>query len=203
MSSTPPSDSNGPQPRPSIGNESSIGNDKTGDAEEGQAGRCPSQSDLLHGEFAAQLVRIAWAYLGDRELAKDAVQETYLLFSQKQPDILAGSEKGWLVKTVQFQARNMRRKHQRSERLVKDLKLQWPHTEADENDSLMKQERIQRVQDAIRQLPIKQQEVVLRRLRDDTTFADIALELKIPLGTVLSRMRLALDKLKASLVDER
>ncbi len=38
--------------------------------------------------------------------------------------------------------------------------------------------------------------MVERRIDSDQTFAEIAAELNVPLGTVLTRMRLALAKLK-------
>jgi len=48
-------------------------------------------------------------------------------------------------------------------------------------------------------LPPEQQQVVRMRIYEDKTFAVIAAELGIPLGTALGRMRTALIKLRAKL----
>ena len=48
-------------------------------------------------------------------------------------------------------------------------------------------------------LPVEQRRVIRMRIYEDKTFAVIAEELGAPLGTVLTRMRLALRKLEAEL----
>jgi DNA-directed RNA polymerase specialized sigma24 family protein len=55
------------------------------------------------------------------------------------------------------------------------------------------------VRAALVTLPLEQQQIVQLRIYDERTFADIAAELGIPLGTALTRMRLALEKLRAAL----
>ncbi|MEM8734945.1 MAG: sigma factor-like helix-turn-helix DNA-binding protein, partial [Planctomycetota bacterium] len=63
-------------------------------------------------------------------------------------------------------------------------------------DSLASQEQVERLRVAIASLPEGQAEVVIRRLDREQSFAEIAEELELPLGTVLSRMRLAMAKLR-------
>ena len=62
---------------------------------------------------------------------------------------------------------------------------------------------MQQVRHAIDELPPEQREIVRLRMVEQKKFAEIAQELKLPLGTVLSRMQLALKKLRRSLGDER
>ena len=64
---------------------------------------------------------------------------------------------------------------------------------------LVNQETVKRVRRALEQLPSEQAEVVRRRMFHEQKFKDIAEELKLPLGTVLTRMRLALEKLRKGL----
>ncbi|MCA9247413.1 MAG: hypothetical protein KDA42_09870, partial [Planctomycetales bacterium] len=52
------------------------------------------------------------------------------------------------------------------------------------------------------ELPSEQREVVRMRIYEEKKFAEIAAELELPLGTVLTRMRLALKKLEAALGQE-
>ena len=55
------------------------------------------------------------------------------------------------------------------------------------------------VQLALETLPAEQQQIVKLRIYDELTFAAIAEQLGLPLGTVLTRMRLALKKLNQRL----
>jgi RNA polymerase sigma-70 factor (ECF subfamily) len=60
-------------------------------------------------------------------------------------------------------------------------------------------ESVAKVQEALADLPAEQRQVVRMRIYEEKTFATIAQELQIPLGTALGRMRTALIKLKKSL----
>ena len=65
--------------------------------------------------------------------------------------------------------------------------------------SALRQESIEQVRKAIDQLSPEQQQVVRLRIYEDRKFAEIADELAIPLGTVLTRMRAATQKLQKAL----
>jgi RNA polymerase sigma-70 factor (ECF subfamily) len=60
-------------------------------------------------------------------------------------------------------------------------------------------ESIDRVRQALDQLPPEQRQVVWMRIYEEKTFAVIAEELRIPIGTALGRMRTALQKLRKAL----
>jgi RNA polymerase sigma-70 factor (ECF subfamily) len=64
---------------------------------------------------------------------------------------------------------------------------------------LVSEEQVQRIRRALDQLPESQRWVVQQRFFQGRTFADMAAELNVPLGTVLTRLRLALGKLERSL----
>jgi RNA polymerase sigma-70 factor (ECF subfamily) len=55
------------------------------------------------------------------------------------------------------------------------------------------------VEHALRKLPPAWQEVVRLRIHQNLTFQEIADRLGIPLGTALTRMRRALERLKAEI----
>ena len=71
------------------------------------------------------------------------------------------------------------------------------------NDSpdqrLLDDENIEQIRLALTQLPESQQAVVKARIYENKTFNEIAQDLDIPLGTVLTRMRLALKFLSSRL----
>jgi RNA polymerase sigma-70 factor (ECF subfamily) len=66
-------------------------------------------------------------------------------------------------------------------------------------EDLIRWEQVKRVREALDQLPAEQREVVRLRMYEDLTFAEIASRLSLPLGTVLTRMRIATGKLQQSL----
>jgi RNA polymerase sigma-70 factor (ECF subfamily) len=61
---------------------------------------------------------------------------------------------------------------------------------------LIRRETIAAVRQALGELPGEQRQVVWARMYEDKTFLQIAQESDLPLGTVLTRMRLALEKLR-------
>jgi RNA polymerase sigma-70 factor (ECF subfamily) len=152
--------------------------------------------ERLHAEFAGRLERIAWAVLRDWPLSADAVQETFALFSQRFAEIPNDNQRGWLVKTVQFQAQNLRRKQRRADDLPKQFASSGLVREGAAEYRVEQADEQARLREAIARLPGPQQEVVRLRLSQELSFAEIAVELDLPLGTVLSRMRLALGKLR-------
>ena len=172
--------------------------------------------ESLHQEHYATLVRIAWAIIRDEGLARDATQETFALFSlrlQKEQNEVGEAHQdsrgssslnnhvGWLVKTVQFQAKNLRRKEERRRRLLAQKFDSLPFPKLLDEDlperKVLQEEQSQSLSRAIEELPSNQRCVLLKRLLEMKTFAEIADEENEALGTVLSRMRLALKKLRS------
>ena len=62
------------------------------------------------------------------------------------------------------------------------------------DEPLLRLESVQSVREALEELPPEQRQVVRMRIYEEKTFATIAKELKIPLGTALGRMRAATDQ---------
>ena len=66
-------------------------------------------------------------------------------------------------------------------------------------EPLVREETVRAVRAAMVELPVEQRQVVAMRIYEEKTFAEIAEQLDIPLGTALGRMRLALKKLRQRL----
>ena len=155
----------------------------------------------LHRELATTLVRLARAMLRDEALAEDAVQEAFMLLAIKCQEVPADQRRGWLVRTVQYHALNLRRREQRQDRLQQQLKEhgeQYLVGSADPGQ-FERAEDLARLRMALDHLPEAQQLVVRLRLAENKSFQQIAEQLQVPLGTVLSRMRLAVEKLRNTL----
>lgn len=154
----------------------------------------------LHRELAPTLVRLARAMLRDEALAEDAVQEAFMLLAVKLHEVPADQRRGWLVRTVQYHALNLRRREQRQDRFQQSLRERSEeYTIGSNHDKLEQVEDLTRLRVALDQLPEAQQLVVRLRLMENKSFQQIAEQLSIPLGTVLSRMRLAVEKLRSRL----
>lgn len=172
----------------------------------GSGGPKASDSDPiadLHHELAETLRRIAWAMLRDRALADDAVQDAFLLLSVKIDEVPQEHRRVWLIRTVQFVALNLRRTRQRQGRLLREQAEQYqqalPPADGAQSTALMSHDDLELLRRAMLELPEDQRQVLRRRLYDEKTFQEIATELGITLGTALSRMRLAIEKLRKSL----
>ncbi len=151
------------------------------------------------------LERIAWAIVRDWALAADAVQEAFGLLAEKWNQVAEADRRGWLVRTVQFQALNLRRQHRRTQvgsDLVQQHLTQTTAQQSWGRPPWEAQEDRERLRQAVADLPEEQRQVVQKRLVEQLSFQEIANELQLPLGTTLSRMRLALKKLRAKLLDE-
>lgn len=78
--------------------------------------------------------------------------------------------------------------------------LPWgPEEEPDQADILALQEDTERLSEAIRQLPSKQRALIERAYFGDLSHSEIAAETGLPLGTIKSRIRLALERLRRTM----
>ena len=71
------------------------------------------------------------------------------------------------------------------------------------DEPLPRLEAVEGVRAAMDQLPRDQKTIVHMRIYEEKTFATIAEELDIPLGTALGRMRLAMKRLRSALENEQ
>lgn len=75
--------------------------------------------------------------------------------------------------------------------------LPWgPEAEPDQEDVLSLQQESEKLTKAIANLPEKQRELIERAYFGDLSHSEIAEETGLPLGTIKSRIRLALDRLR-------
>lgn len=134
--------------------------------------------------------------------AEELAQETMLAVWQKARlfDPTRAGASTWIF-TI---ARNLRIDAVRRERHPGDL-LADP---AEQPDAPMQADRVlalsqqeTRIRSALRLLPPEQADVIRKAFFEDKVHAEIEKELGIPLGTVKSRLRLAINRLRAMLGD--
>lgn len=144
--------------------------------------------------------------LRDQDLAEEAFQNTFQKALEAGHTARSDSIQGWLFTVAYHEAMALRRRQATGQRVLKRYsefritgESQFAEPALGPELSLVQEEDRQRLQHAIAQLPTEQRIVVERRLHTEQTFAQIASELALPLGTILTRMRLATQKLREAL----
>ena len=144
----------------------------------------------------AFLVRLARGLLGDEALAEDVVQEVELR-ALNRPPASGASPAGWLATVTRNLARNALRSRARRDRHEgAAARAERVETHAGALEGLELQRRVLAAVHALRD-PYRT--VVWLRFYEDRTPSEIAAELALPLATVKTRLRRALDELRSSL----
>jgi RNA polymerase sigma factor (sigma-70 family) len=163
----------------------------------------PAAVAELYALYGAELRRFLVGLLRDSQLAADALQATFVKLAEHGHQARAQTLKGWLFRVAYHEAMWLRRRQAVDTDALR--RTAWDRVMVSESAEfeLVKAETAELVRQAIGELPAEQQRVVRMRVYEDKTFAVIAAELGIPLGTALARMRTALIKLRKKLEDRR
>lgn len=153
----------------------------------------------LYETHAAELHRFVLGVTRDPELASDVLQATLAKAVEFGHTARSESFKGWLFRVALHEALAARRKRATREEGNRRLAALARHAAQGPDERLIRSETVEAVRQALDELPLEQRRVVLARMYEDKSFAEIAAESGLPLGTVLTRMRLALEKLRRHL----
>lgn len=94
-------------------------------------------------------------------------------------------------------ARNRKIDALRRQRRPEPEDIPWgPEAEPDQEDVLTLQQESEQLARAISELPAKQRDLIEKAYFGDLSHSEIAEETGLPLGTIKSRIRLALDRLR-------
>lgn len=144
--------------------------------------------------YQLPLLRLCYAYLHDEELAKDAVQETFLKAYRHMNTFREGSsEKTWLTRIAINTCKDLRRSgwFRHVDRRITLDKLPEPSAPASHSDLNLTAE--------IMKLPVKYREVALLCWYQGMTCAEAAETLQMTHQAVSSRLNRARKKLRAAL----
>lgn len=159
---------------------------------------------LLYRHFAPRLKAVLMRQGAPETVAEDLAQETMLQVWRRAEtfDPSQASAATWIF-TI---ARNRRIDRLRNERRP-EIDPQDPALVPDPvvapDRPLESAQSVERLRAAIRTLPPEQAELLQLSYFEDKPHSVIAAERKLPLGTVKSRLRLALARLKRELNDDR
>jgi RNA polymerase sigma-70 factor, ECF subfamily len=146
----------------------------------------------LYRRYRDWVVRLAYRFTGNEDLALDVLQETFLYFVQKFPGfVLTANLKTFLYPAVKNLSIDARRK---------SVRYQSTLAEQDFLKTLVAFEPDDGGQDALAaalgHLSEEHRETLLLRFVDDLSLAEIAEAMEVPLGTVKSRIHAALSILR-------
>jgi RNA polymerase sigma-70 factor (ECF subfamily) len=131
----------------------------------------------------------------DESLAEECMQDVMATIWQKAHlfDATRASVATWIFTIARNRKIDLLRRYARPE----PEDLPWgPEREPDQEDVLALQQDTEKLAEAIRQLPEKQRALIERAYFGDLTHSEIAAETGLPLGTIKSRIRLALERLR-------
>jgi len=156
----------------------------------------PAVVATLYLDYADDLRAFLIGVLRDREAAAEALQSTFTKAMEAGHTARRDTLKGWLFRVAYNEAMALKRRQKIHDKSIQ--KLAWHRTGNQEqpDDNVSRGETINRIRKALDLLSEDQQAVVRMRIYEEMTFAAIAETLGLPLGTVLTRMRLALRKLQ-------
>lgn len=159
---------------------------------EGDAPAATLAFELLYRRHRDYVLRVAMRFCGDRDMARDALQETFLYLLGKLPPAGDGLRLTARMTTLLYPvAKNSAISAvRRAERLAGSVS---PDDLPDAGD----QGHGDNIDAALAGLSAKRREVLLLRFVDDMTLDEIASALTIPTGTVKSRIHLAIRDLRA------
>jgi RNA polymerase sigma factor (sigma-70 family) len=163
-----------------------------------EVGRPPAVASLF-AEVSGELRRLVLGVVRDPELAEDVMQSTFVKAIEHGHEARVETSRGWLFRVAFHEALAARRRQSSRDRGHRRLAGFRPSEGARPDEGLIRSETVEAVRKALGQLSEDQLRVVRARVFEEKTFAEIAGETGLPLGTVLTRMRRALEKMRRTL----
>jgi RNA polymerase sigma-70 factor, ECF subfamily len=169
----------------------------------GSSGSGPGD-DLLQQTFLQlqdELYGTLYYLVGNAEDARDALQETFIKCWRHRHEVPGvQSLKAWLFRIALNTGRDVRgtawRRHRRA---LGESEAVLESPGESHQDDVERREQLARVRQALTQLRPQEQEVFLLRENGQLTYEQIAEATHLPIGTIKTRMRLALRRLREAL----
>lgn len=154
---------------------------------------------VLYAQFSGPVYSLALRVLGDPRLAQEVTQDVFLkVWTNPQAwDARRGQFSSWLLTLTRYTAIDHLRRERR--RTGRDTELSEQIAAADDAPEAAPPDRLR---DLLAHLPDEQRQVVELAYFGGLRHSELAERLGLPLGTVKTRLRLGLSKLRALLDDE-
>ncbi|MEM8672051.1 MAG: RNA polymerase sigma factor [Planctomycetota bacterium] len=164
---------------------------------------CDSRLQSLFADLHGELVGTLFYVVGNMEDAHDALQETFLKCWRKREQIQnVENLRAWVFRIAINTGRDCRKTawNRRRQSIVEEPTM--VSTSDAPDAALLRDEEKQRLQQAVLQLRVEEQEVFLLRQNGSLTYEQISEITSLPLGTVKTRMRSAIRTLRTSVGEQ-
>jgi RNA polymerase sigma-70 factor (ECF subfamily) len=161
----------------------------------------PQALEIVFARCQAEVLGTLYYLLGNWDDARECLQETFLKCWRSRQDLgKIENLRAWIFRVAINTGRDARSAAWRRKRqpLAIEAEEQESHSPSVEAAAL-EGERMERLRGAIADLRDEEKEVFLLRQNGELTYDEIAEMLSIPSGTVKTRMRLALERLRGVL----
>ncbi len=161
--------------------------------------------DMLEDAFVcyqSELLGMLYHMIGNVEDARDALQDTFVKCLRNHDKVgQVRNLKAWVFRIALNTGRDMRQTAWRRRRKPLPEDETTIEGRGDGPEALVEyNEQMLMVRRAVSELRAEEQEVFLLRQNSQMTYDEIAESIGIPTGTVKTRMRLAITKLRETLV---
>ena len=154
----------------------------------------------LYDRYRLILFGVLMRILNNREEAEDVLQEVFLQVWRRAADFdeKRGRPFTWLVTLARSRGIDRLRSLASRERVAVAGASEMPDEVSDAAADAIRSERVGAVNSALADLPEDQRKPLVLAYFDGLTQSEIATKLGVPLGTVKTRMRTAMIKLRES-----
>lgn len=168
--------------------------------------RDPEALGQLYDSYAGMVLALALRILRERSAAEDVVSQAFWQIWEQAPRYSEqrGSLAAWIVSIARSRALDLLRAEQREqrrrERAGEEIERRAEPVD-DPAEWTLAGERRRQVVAALRDLPVEQRECVELAYYQGLSHREIAARTATPLGTVKTRILLAMDKLRDALAE--
>lgn len=164
------------------------------------AGKDAAALGQLYDRYRLILFGVLVRILNNREEAEDVLQEVFLQVWRRAADFdeKRGRPFTWLVTLARSRGIDRLRSLASRERVAVAGASEMPDEVSDAANDAIRSERVGVVKSALAELPEDQRKPLVLAYFDGLTQSEIATKLDLPLGTVKTRMRTAMIKLRES-----
>jgi RNA polymerase sigma-70 factor, ECF subfamily len=158
----------------------------------------------LYDRYSRMIYAIAWKSLNSVEDCEEVVLEVFTQIWKiaDRFDLDKGSAEQWIFTLARSRILDRLRKFQRlqkvNEAIASGKEIEFPTASVDPIEAVEMGERQQQVIAALSQIPSEQRQVIEMAYYQGLTHTEIATATGLSLGTVKTRLRLGLSKLKVA-----
>ena len=169
-----------------------------------QANDFGSRLEALFQAAHGELLGTLYYLVGNLEDARDAMQETFLKCWRHQPaDAEIVDLKAWVFRVALNTGRDLRKTawNRRKQPLAEEAAMLATATGPE--TAMLQEEQLDSLRRALLRLRPEEQEVFLLRQNGGLSYEQIATATSLPLGTVKTRMRAAIQQLRVAVGNQR